>query len=217
MRRVFEMSLLILASVGLLATAAHAEVAAVAPSITQIRPLLIGQKVAESSILDVDGKPVALRKLLAEKPTVLVVFRGGWCAFCSRQLAQLRLLTATLKQAGWRIVGLSPDPPERLRAATKDLELEYSLYSDEAANAVRALGLAYKAKAGDFGNQANMSRWQSRRSASVKDTPPVLPAPAVYLFHRSGLVVYQYVNVEIGVRLSGEVLLSAAQAYAEAN
>jgi hypothetical protein len=41
----------------------------------------------------------------------------------------------------------------------------------------------------------------------------VLPVPGVFLVHTNRLIVYEYVNVDHKVRLSGAVLLSAAKAY----
>ncbi len=41
-------------------------------------PLLPGLKIPDSIVQDVDGRPVSLRDLVAQRPTVLVFFRGGW-------------------------------------------------------------------------------------------------------------------------------------------
>lgn len=38
----------------------------VAPTAGEIRPLLIGQKVPDVTLADIDGKPVELRALVAE-------------------------------------------------------------------------------------------------------------------------------------------------------
>lgn len=43
-----------------------------------ICPLLPGARIPDLSLQDVDGRAVNLATLVAEKPTVLVFFRGGW-------------------------------------------------------------------------------------------------------------------------------------------
>jgi hypothetical protein len=43
-----------------------------------VRPLLPGARIPDLSVQDLEGRPVNLEELVAEKPTVLVFFRGGW-------------------------------------------------------------------------------------------------------------------------------------------
>ena len=60
-----------------------------------------------------------------------------------------------------------------------------------------------------------MKKWAAAHERTQNTKNPVLPVPAVFLVHRSGLVVYEYINVKIKVRASGVVLLSAAKVYRE--
>ncbi len=191
----------------------------IAETSSEITPVLIGQIIPDAQVFDVAGKAHQFKNVLAEKPTVLVVFRGGWCIFCSRQLSQIAKSLKAFEQLGWQVVGLSPDTPAELAKATKDLKLEYKLYSDPGGIMIRRMGLAYKAKAEDFfdypATQAEKDAWLAERRASQNNQEPVLPVPGVFLAHRNGLIVYQYVNVDYRVRLSGVVLLSAAKVYRE--
>ena len=43
-----------------------------------VQPLLIGANVPAIVIKQADGSPFDLNKSFAEKPTVLVFYRGGW-------------------------------------------------------------------------------------------------------------------------------------------
>ena len=180
---------------------------------SDIRPLLIGQQIPDIALSDIDGKTVTLRALAAEKPIVLVFYRGGWCPYCSRQLSQLRAVEAPLLEIGYRIVAVSPDTPRHLRETADRGELRYTLLSDEALTAARKFGLAYKAKPEDFGSKAFHQAWRKRQGYGASQQEDMLPVPAVYLVSKRGRVVYQYVNIDFRVRLSGEVLLTAARAY----
>ncbi|MGK0360205.1 MAG: peroxiredoxin [Bradymonadia bacterium] len=182
-----------------------------APKPTEVRPILIGQRGPDATVLTPDGTPVQLAALMAEQPTVLVFLRGGWCYYCQKQLGQLRTIEAALNQTGYRIIAISGDAPAVLKAAPM-VEGSYKVYSDQLGVAARAYGLSYLALAKHFGTPGNFRRWQKAHGT----TRPWLPVPAVFLAHRSGLIVYEYVNVDFSVRLSGEVLLTAAQVYAEA-
>lgn len=45
---------------------------------TSICPLLVGSTVPAATVLDMEGESVELQSVLADKPTVLVFYRGGW-------------------------------------------------------------------------------------------------------------------------------------------
>ena len=44
----------------------------------QTKPLQVGARVPEVSVLAVNGKAIALKDIVGEKPTVLIFYRGGW-------------------------------------------------------------------------------------------------------------------------------------------
>ena len=60
------------------ASGAVARAAEVAGSPEEIRPLLIGAKAPDLTLKTGDGQPFSLREAIAEKPTVLILYRGGW-------------------------------------------------------------------------------------------------------------------------------------------
>ena len=68
--------ILMLALLTLVAGAAAAE--GYASSAEEIQPLLIGAKVPDVTLHTVDGKAVTLHQAVAEKPALVVFYRGGW-------------------------------------------------------------------------------------------------------------------------------------------
>lgn len=50
----------------------------VARSPNEVCPILIGSQLPAISVKDLEGKPFDLNMAIAEKPTVLIYFRGGW-------------------------------------------------------------------------------------------------------------------------------------------
>jgi hypothetical protein len=50
----------------------------VADSPQAIRPLLIGSTVPEVTLKTGDGTDIDLRSATAKKPTILIIYRGGW-------------------------------------------------------------------------------------------------------------------------------------------
>ena len=54
-----------------------------------VKPLLKGDAIPNGTLKTLDGKNVALRGLVAKKPSVLIFYRGGWCPYCNSQMGQL--------------------------------------------------------------------------------------------------------------------------------
>ena len=192
-------------------------VAALPQAPTDIRPKMVGQSVPDAELRDVQGAPVDLGKLLAAKQTLLVVYRGGWCYFCSRQLEQLRHVEERLDRLGYQIVAVSPDDPAAMRASIDKHDLKYTLLSDPDLRLSRALGLVYQARTDP--NRLDAPPGQALPTLPLGPKPgervEVLPVPGVYLVARNRRIHHEYVNVDYRVRLSGEVILTAARVYRE--
>jgi len=50
----------------------------IADSPGEIRPLLIGADIPDVTLVTPDYHPVVLRETLAQQPTILIYYRGGW-------------------------------------------------------------------------------------------------------------------------------------------
>ena len=50
----------------------------IAESPGEIRPLLIGADIPDVTLVTPDHHPVVLRETLAQQPTILIYYRGGW-------------------------------------------------------------------------------------------------------------------------------------------
>ena len=74
-------ALFVLSSQVVAATASN-----IAESAEQVSPLLPGLAVPNVELKDQYGKTVSLSERFKEKTTVLIVYRGGWCPYCSKQL-----------------------------------------------------------------------------------------------------------------------------------
>ena len=103
--------------------------------------LKVGETAPDFSLVSDSGKTVSLSSI--KGPVVVVFYRAYWCPFCVRQLADLRLL----KQEGFTIVAISPDPINRLRetkskvSADKKGDIPFGLLSDPGSKTVNAYGV----------------------------------------------------------------------------
>ncbi|MGD9629352.1 MAG: peroxiredoxin family protein [Pyrinomonadaceae bacterium] len=103
--------------------------------------LMVGESAPDFSLVDDSGKTVQLSAIKGTK--VIVFYRAYWCPFCVRQLADLR----ALKQEGFTILAISPDPINRLKETKAKVakdgkgEIPFALLSDPGSKTVDAFGV----------------------------------------------------------------------------
>ncbi len=192
-----------------LTASAHAAIAA---SAAEAKPLAAGARAPAVTLRAVDGSEFALAAAFAEKPTVLVFYRGSWCPFCNRQLAALGELEPKLLALGYQIIAVSPDTAEGLRAMAGKNHLDYRLLSDRAMAASAAYGVAFRLS-------PELEKSYGGHGVPLTPVPGGegywLPVPTVYLVGRDGVIKFAYSNPDYKVRLSSADLLAAADAAAK--
>ncbi|MCF7805334.1 MAG: AhpC/TSA family protein [Candidatus Marinimicrobia bacterium] len=174
----------------------------VADSAEEICPLLVGQSVPDVQLTTVKGRAFDLTEAIAEKPTLLIFYRGGWCPFCNMHLAELHSIQDDLRELGYQILAISMDRPAKLRESLTEHDLGYTLLSDSAAVATKAFGLAFRA------TNSNTDRLESY---SGRDHH-ILPVPAAFIVGTDGMIKFEYINPNYKVRVKSEVILAAAKA-----
>ena len=142
---IVSVSLLLSLSLSSLAVSADSQIANKAD---EVRPLLVSQQIPDLNLLDINGKAFSLRKTVAEKPALLIFYRGGWCPYCNVHLAELRKIEQQLVKNGFQIIAISPDEPSALRETLEKNKLGYTLASDKDLKVTKAFGLAFKTRRG---------------------------------------------------------------------
>jgi len=186
--------------------------AGIATSPTAIQPVLIGSRVPPIIVFTPDGKQANLATEVSAKPTVLVIYRGNWCVYCQKQLADLQKIEPELLALGYQILGVSPDAPAELKKTIDGRKLHYRLLSDLQMNVARTLGVAYYV---DAGTRRDLERFGVSLQSMQGQPEWMLPVPAVFLIGADGRIRWEYVNPDYKERVPPEVLLAAARALAE--
>ena len=185
----------------------------IAPAADEICPIRVGSAVPPSEVRTVDGEAVNLRSKLLGAPSVLLVYRGGWCPICTRQFAELRHATETLTELGVQLFAISVDDPERL-AAGREEDTSFTLLSDFELNASTDLGLAFQVEESYLGV---LDDYGIDPSGNALATEGVLPVPAVFVVDKNAVVTFSYANPDYRVRLDPDVLVAAARSTVEAH
>ena len=164
-----------------------------------ISPLLIGESLPDSDLLDENGAVVSLNEIIKSKPTVLVFYRGGWCPYCNRQLSGLVDLEEEIINLGYQIIAISPDDYQNLKPTTKADHLNYTIYADVDAQLIQKIGIAFKAS----------ERTQSYISKkTIGMTTEILPVPTVLIIDPDGKILFEYISPNYKERISSELLLA---------
>jgi peroxiredoxin len=197
----------ILLSFSVLSTAAAQSYA---DDAADVKPILTGTHIPNAMVQTVEGENISIKKLVRKKPTVLIFYRGSWCPYCNRHLAELQQAEQQLVEMGYQILAVSPDQPQYLKRSINKHELNYTLLSDSPMELTKAFGLAFKV------DDKTVQRYKENGIDLEKNSGydhHLLPAPAVFLINPDGLITFQYVNPNYKTRIKSEVLLSAAKAY----
>lgn len=75
---------------------------------------MIGEKIPNTALSNVEGKKIDSDKILSKK-TVLIIYRGGWCPYCNNQLSDMQEIESDILALDYQIVAVSPDAPSFLK------------------------------------------------------------------------------------------------------
>ncbi|RVT98488.1 AhpC/TSA family protein [Mucilaginibacter limnophilus] len=172
-----------------------------------VSPLLAGERIPLLKLPGASGEIFDLNRSVAEKPTILVFYRGGWCPYCSKQLAGLQEIEGDLTKLGYQIIAISTDSPDNLSKSRSKGKLSYTLLSDADLNAAKRFGIAFK-------SPKSYDKFLPETSGG-KNVDKLLPVPSVFILSKKGYILFEYINPNITQRLSAPLLKAAAAALRE--
>ena len=177
-----------------------------------IVPALAGVRIPDAVLFSPEGKQVMLPKLLAAKPTVLVVFSGSWCVYCEKELARLQTIEPELIRLGYQIVAISPDSPDALQKGLAGKHVNYQVFSDMARTVSTDLGVLYYV---DANSRAwlDMGQWTGNNDSAQPEWQ--LPDPSIFIVGTNARIQFEHVGASYGQPIDPSELLGAAKCLAE--
>ena len=103
---------------------------------TRLQP---GDKAPDFSLADADGKSVSLKSLRGQK-VVVYFYPAAMTPGCTKQACDFRDNLSSLKSAGYAVVGISPDKPEKLAKFRDRDSVNFPLLSDPERSTLQAYG-----------------------------------------------------------------------------
>ncbi len=178
----------------------------------KVHPLAVGSHAPTPMLRGADDKDFDLAAALAEKPTVLIFYRGGWCPFCNRHLAALADIEIDLRTLGFQLIGITPDEPAQLTPTAQENRVRYRLLSDRGMLAAGAYGVAFR-----LPQQAGEDY---RKNGILLPAAPDgvgfwQPVPAAFIISRDGTIRFVYSNPDPENSIEAAKLLAAAKEAAK--
>ena len=94
-----------------------------------MRVLLLGDQAPDFALEDQHGRVVRLADFAGRRLLIYFYPRAG-TPYCTKQACSVRDNLEDLRQLGVDVVGISPDPPARLKAFDDKRHLDFTLLSD---------------------------------------------------------------------------------------
>ncbi|MFM5951410.1 MAG: peroxiredoxin [Micrococcales bacterium] len=101
--------------------------------------LLEGDRAPEFSLQNQEGKSVSLSDF-AGRGLIVFFFPAASSPGCTKEASDFNDNIADLRAAGYELVGISPDPVDKLKRFWLNQELDYTLLSDTDLAAHKAFG-----------------------------------------------------------------------------
>ena len=103
---------------------------------------LVGTKVVDAVLVDVDGEETTLQAVLGDQLSVVAFYRGVWCPYCNIALSTYQSeLHPDLEARGVRLVAVSPQTPDGSLSMQQKNELAFTVVSDPGNRIAGQLGI----------------------------------------------------------------------------
>ncbi len=102
-------------------------------------PLAVGDRAPAFTLPDADNRLVSLSEY-AGKRVIVYFYPAAMTAGCTIQAVDFTASLGVLRQAGFEVVGISPDSPERLAAFRQKEHLGLTLLADPQRSTLNAYG-----------------------------------------------------------------------------
>ena len=164
----------------------------------------VGEKAPDFTLTDQLGRLVSLASELQQGPVGLLFYRGEWCPYCNAMLRIYGLRAADFSQRGARLMAVSPQTPDNSLTMAEKHSLEFPVLSDEGGEVIGTYGLKYNVASREVYETVGVDLAKFNGKGGW-----ILPAPAVFVIDREGIVRFAAVNGDYTQRVEPEEAFAA--------
>ncbi len=164
-----------------------------------------GEKAPLFTSIDQDGNAVSLQTILKKGPAVLVFYRGEWCPYCNKQLAQLQDSVSFITAKGATLIAISPETGDNVKKTIQKTGAAYPVLSDKGMTIMNeykvtyAVDTAVVSKYKSYGIDFNVVNGSNGEH---------LPVPAVFIVDPNGTIRFVHFDPDYSKRASVNEILT---------
>lgn len=175
-----------------------------------------GLKVGEQaptglSLMTVDNKPVALESLWADGPVVVTFYRGGWCPYCTKELAKWEPKLSEIDSLGAGFVAITMEKPDAAQKTGAKHAENMRILSDVEGDVSRAFRLAFTLDSKTVSKYKGYGVDLATNNASAEWE---LPAPGTYVIDETGAIRYAWADWDYTKRAPIDEVMKAVRTVA---
>lgn len=150
-----------------------------------------GDKVADFTLPDSEGRPVDLAGLRARGPVVVSFCRGHWCPYCTLEMQAWQTLLPDIRERGAELIAISPETGTHGQMAVRSCGLAFPMLSDRRNAIARRWGLVFQLQ-DDIRGFYDL--FGIDLPAFNGDDSWELPVPGTFVVDRQGCIAYAFAN-----------------------
>ena len=183
-------------------------------SAQDICPIKVGQNIPKINLETIEGEPFDLNEAVGKKPTLLIVYRGGWCPYCNAELRALQEMLPEITDLGATLVAISPETPDNSLSTTEKNALTFEVLSDQGNRLARDFGLVFSLP---DALRPIYEKLGIDLAATNGDETFELPVPATFVIDGKGVVRHAFVDADYTQRLDPVEVVDALRKVAADN
>ncbi|MGB0368666.1 MAG: peroxiredoxin-like family protein [Flavobacteriales bacterium] len=172
----------------------------------QAMSLQVGTDAPKIEAIDNHGNPFSLVEKLKSGPVAVVFYRGEWCSYCNRHMAELQEALPKFKELGVSVVAITPELPKYVKKTVKKTDATFSIISDLNHRIMDTWRVSFLL------DETIYTRYKAfginiDRASGNKDR--VLPVPATYIVGSNGKIEALHFNPDYTERMPVSEMLEA--------
>lgn len=164
-----------------------------------------GDKAPGFQGIDQNGENFDLSTQLEKGPVVLMFYRGYWCPYCNKQLAQMQDSIQFINERGGTVVAVTPEQPEYIEKTVDKTEASFKIIHDLDLTIMKTYGVEYKL------DDAIDSRYKKKYDLDVAqvngNNGTYLPVPATYIIDSDGSILFVFYDPDFKKRATVNEIL----------
>jgi len=171
--------------------------------------LKVGEYAPKIDGIDQFNNAIDSDQILKESKILLLFYRGNWCPYCKKHLADLQIFLENLNEKGIYVIVVTPEKVEKIQETTTSLNSTFSIIHDVNNKIMSDYKVAFEV------NEQNVPRYLSFTQKKIHEYNEIqnntLPVPATYLIDRNNKVIYVHYDPNYRNRASFNEILNVLE------